>query len=288
MLNQRRLNILSGIAGQAAVAIENVHLIAEVATRQLLEKEIDLAREIQKSFLPECCPVIPGWELSALWRSARRVGGDFYDFMLLSNGNLGIAIADVADKGVPAALFMALSRTLMRATAMGGRTPADALRRTNELILSDARSDLFVTVFYGLLNPKKGTFAYSNAGHNPPIWLSARTGEAQYLSVHGIALGVVADARLSEQSITLDDGDVLALYTDGVTEALNGREEEFGVERLEQIIRANIDRSANDMVGAIDQAVTAFVGDELPFDDLTLVILKRNMASPTGMLRDDE
>jgi sigma-B regulation protein RsbU (phosphoserine phosphatase) len=139
-----------------------------------------------------------------------------------------------------------------------------------------------------LLNPKKGTFAYSNAGHNPPIWLSARTGEAQYLSVHGIALGVVADARLTEQSITLDGGDVLALYTDGVTEALNGHEEEFGVERLEQIIRANIDRSADDTVGAIDVAIAAFVGDELPFDDLTLVILKRNMTSPTGMLRDDE
>lgn len=279
LLNQRRLNILSGIAGQAAVAIENVHLIAEVATRQLLEKELDVAREIQKSFLPECCPVVPGWQLSALWRSARRVGGDFYDFMLLSNGNMGLAIADVADKGVPAALFMALSRTLMRATAMGGRTPADALRRTNELIRSDARSDLFVTVFYGVLNPKKGTFAYSNAGHNPPIWLKARTGEAQYLRVHGIALGVVADARLTEQSITLDDGDVLALYTDGVTEALNGHEEEFGVERLEQIIRANVDRSADDIVGAIEQAVAAFVGDELPFDDLTLVILKRNMTS---------
>jgi sigma-B regulation protein RsbU (phosphoserine phosphatase) len=131
---------------------------------------------------------VPGYELAAAWRSARRVGGDFYDFMLLANGNVGIAIADVADKGVPAALFMALSRTLMRATSMSGRTPADALRRTNTLIISDARSDLFVTVFYGLLHPRSGSFTYANAGHNPPLWLNMRSGVIQRLQQHGMAL----------------------------------------------------------------------------------------------------
>ncbi|MBI5566635.1 MAG: SpoIIE family protein phosphatase, partial [Chloroflexi bacterium] len=275
LTNQRRLNILSGIANQTAIAIENVRLITELATQRLLEKELDVAREIQKSFLPECCPVVPGYQLSAYWKSARRVGGDFYDFMPLANGNLGIVVADVADKGVPAALFMALSRTLVRATAMGGRTPADALRRTNELILSDARSDLFVTAFYGVLDPRRATFTYANAGHNPPIWLRARSGRAYYLNLPGIALGVIPEVNLREETIALGAGDVLALYTDGVTEALNDQDEEFGVPRLEQVIRENLARSADDIVAAIQQAVDAFTGDVLPFDDVTLVILKR-------------
>ena len=275
LTNQRRLNILSGIANQTAIAIENVQLITELATRQLLEKELDVAREIQRSFLPECCPVVPGFQLSAYWKSARRVGGDFYDFMPLANGNLGIVIADVADKGVPAALFMALSRTLVRATAMGGRTPADALRRTNELILSDARSDLFVTAFYGVLDPRRATFAYSNAGHNPPIWLRARSGRAYYLNLPGIALGVIPEVNLREETIALGAGDVLALYTDGVTEALNDQEEEFGVPRLEQVIRANLARPADEIVEAIQQALEVYTGDVLPFDDVTLVVLKR-------------
>jgi sigma-B regulation protein RsbU (phosphoserine phosphatase) len=275
LLSQRRLNILNGIASQAATSIESVQLLADLAMRQVLEHELDLAREIQKSFLPAYCPNVPGYDLAATWKSARRVGGDFYDFMLLSNGIMGIAIADVADKGVPAALFMALSRTLMRATAMSGRTPSDALRRTNTLILSDARSDLFVTVFYGLLHPRSGSFTYANAGHNPPLWLNARSGEVHRLHEHGMALGVLLDAPLSEHTIQLEPGDVLALYTDGVTEALNIDGEEFGMERLEQALQANADHSAEDIVAAIDAAVDEFVGNEPPFDDFTLVVMKR-------------
>jgi sigma-B regulation protein RsbU (phosphoserine phosphatase) len=210
------------------------------------------------------------------------VGGDFYDFMLLANGSLGIVVADVADKGVPAALFMALCRTLVRATAMGGRAPADALRRTNELILSDARSDLFVTVFYGLLDPKRAIFTYSNAGHNPPIWMRARSGHAYYLNLPGIGLGVVPDVNPREETVALGPGDVLALYTDGVTEALNEHEEEFGLQRLEQIIRQHLHRTASEIVEAIQQAVETFVGDEAPFDDLTLVILKREENERAG------
>jgi sigma-B regulation protein RsbU (phosphoserine phosphatase) len=218
---------------------------------------------------------VPGYQLAAAWRSARRVGGDFYDFMLLANGNVGIAIADVADKGVPAALFMALSRTLMRATSMSGRTPSDALRRTNTLIISDARSDLFVTVFYGLLHPRSGSFTYANAGHNPPLWLNVQSGTMQRLQQHGMALGVIPDVPLSEHGIQIGPGDVLALYTDGVTEALNVAGEEFGVEQLEQVMKAHAAGSAEEIVAAIEAAVDEFVGNEPPFDDFTLVVLKR-------------
>lgn len=275
LLSQRRLSILNGIASQAATSIENVQLLADLAARQVLERELDLAREIQKSFLPARCPSVPGYELAAAWRSARRVGGDFYDFMLLANGNVGIAIADVADKGVPAALFMALSRTLVRATSMSGRTPADALRRTNTLIISDARSDLFVTVFYGLLHPRSGSFTYANAGHNPPLWSNVQSGAVQRLHQHGMALGVVSDMPLSEHVIHIEPGDVVALYTDGVTEALNIEGEEFGVERLERVLQANASRTAEEIVAQIQAAVDEFVGSEPPFDDFTLVVLKR-------------
>jgi serine phosphatase RsbU (regulator of sigma subunit) len=282
LLNQRRLNILNGIASQTSTSIESVRLLADLAMRQVLERELDLAREIQKSFLPACCPLVPGYQLASAWRSARRVGGDFYDFMLLSNGNVGIAIADVADKGVPAALFMALSRTLVRATSMSGRSPSDALRRTNTLIISDARSDLFVTVFYGLLHPRSGHFTYANAGHNPPLWVNVRSNKVTRLLEHGMALGVIPDLPLSEHSVTLEPGDVLALYTDGVTEAFDLNEEEFGVERLEAVILAHAHESAEDIVEAIKVAVDAFVGDVPPFDDFTLVVLKRMEAETQG------
>jgi serine phosphatase RsbU (regulator of sigma subunit)/putative methionine-R-sulfoxide reductase with GAF domain len=275
LLSQRRLNILNGIASQAATSIESVQLLADLAMRQVLEHELDLAREIQKSFLPARCPSVPGYELAAAWKSARRVGGDFYDFMLLSNGNVGLAIADVADKGVPAALFMALSRTLVRATAMSGRSPSDALRRTNTLILSDARSDLFVTVFYGLLHPRSGNFTYANAGHNPPLWLNVQASGVARLHQHGMALGVINEMPLTEHAIQIEPGDVLTFYTDGVTEALNIDGAEFGVERLEQVVQAHAHRSAEDIVAAIQAAVDEFVGNEPPFDDFTLVVLKR-------------
>jgi sigma-B regulation protein RsbU (phosphoserine phosphatase) len=163
----------------------------------------------------------------------------------------------------------------MRATSMSGRTPSDALRRTNALIMSDARSDLFVTVFYGLLHPRSGSFTYANAGHNPPLWLNVRSGALQRLHLHGMALGVIPDVTLSEHAIQLEPGDVLALYTDGVTEAFNVGGEEFGVERLEQVMQATAERSAEEIVAAIEAAVDEFVGNEPPFDDFTLVVLKR-------------
>jgi serine phosphatase RsbU (regulator of sigma subunit)/putative methionine-R-sulfoxide reductase with GAF domain len=276
MLNQRRLNILTGIASQTAVAIENVHLMADLAARQLLEKELDVAREIQKSFLPGRAPNVPGFQIASYWRSARRVGGDFYDFMPLANHQVGLAIADVADKGVPAALFMALSRTLLRATAMSGRTPADTLSRANELIMSDARSDLFVTIFYGVLDPKSAKFTYANAGHNPPIWYEARSNTTRFMKEHGIALGVVPEVLVKDHVLTLAPGDVLVLYTDGVTEAFNAAGDEFGDRHLAQVVRECAAGTAEEISQAIVSAVRAFVGDEPPFDDVTMVVVKRD------------
>jgi serine phosphatase RsbU (regulator of sigma subunit) len=271
----RAMNILSGIAHQTAIAIENTRLIAELATRQRLEQELQVAREIQASFLPACCPDVPGWEISAFWHAARQVGGDFYDFIPMPRDHHAIVIADVADKGVPAALFMAVTRTLVRSAAIHThRTPAEVLVRLNEMILSDARSDLFVTVYFADLSPV-GRVTYANAGHNPPLVIRAATGEIEYLRPHGMALGVLPEVTLSDQQIKLEDGDVLVLYTDGVTDALDARGHEFGLERLERALVNHHRKSAEGIVAAIQQAVNEFVGDEPPFDDLTLVVAKR-------------
>ncbi len=275
----RAMNILSGIAHQTAIAIENTRLVSELATRQRLEQELKVARDIQTSFLPSSCPQVPGWDVAAFWRAARQVGGDFYDFIPLPRDHEALVIADVADKGVPAALFMAISRTLTRSAAIHShRTPAEVLMRLNEMILSDVRSDLFVTIFFADLSPV-GRVTFANAGHNPPLVVRAATGEVEYLKPHGMALGVLPEVTLSDHQVRLEDGDVLVLYTDGVTDALDLQGREFGLPRLEQTIIQHRRQSADDIVAAIQHAVNRFVGDEPPFDDLTLVVAKRTVES---------
>jgi sigma-B regulation protein RsbU (phosphoserine phosphatase) len=273
----RPFNILSGIAHQAAIAIENVTLIRQLAARERLEQEVKLAREIQMSFLPKHCPDVPGWDLATFWQAARQVGGDFYDFIPLPREHFALVIADVADKGVGAAMFMALCRTLVRsATINSHRTPAEALARTNEFILMDTASDLFVTMVMADLSPV-GKVTYANAGHNPPmvVHISNPHPQVQYLTEHGIALGLINPVNLDDHAIKLEEGDVLVLYTDGVTDALNAKGEEFGLERLEACVQQHMRREAGEIVQAIQDSISQFVGGEPPFDDLTLVVAKR-------------
>ena len=271
---ERRMNILTGIANQAALAIESDRLAREATEQERLARELEVAQEIQTSFLPESHPILPGWQIAAHWRSARRVGGDFYDFLRLPNNHLGLIIADVADKGIPAALFMALSRTLVRVSALTGRDPARALERANQLILSDARSDLFVTVFYAVLDPVTGQMVYTNAGHNPPLLVRANA-QVENLYCKGIALGVLEEIRLNQKETCLVPGDTLVLYTDGVTEAINADDKEFGVDRLAEVAIAHRHEPAADILVHIDKAITTFVGGQAQFDDVTMVTVRR-------------
>lgn len=271
---ERRTNILTGIANQAAIAVEGDRLAREAAEQERLARELKVAQEIQSSFLPKDYPDLPGWEIAAYWGAARRVGGDFYDFLQLPNGHLGLVIADVADKGIPAALFMALSRTLVRVSALSGRGPARALERANELILSDARSDLFVTIFYAVIDPATGQMLYTSAGHNPPLLIRAN-GEVEILRCRGIALGVLEEIQLREKETRLDVGDVLILYTDGITEAINADEQEFGVERLTELAVAKRHESAPSIMAHVDTAVKTFAAGQPQFDDMTCVITRR-------------
>jgi serine phosphatase RsbU (regulator of sigma subunit)/putative methionine-R-sulfoxide reductase with GAF domain len=279
---ERWLNILGGIASQAAVAVENEHLLQEAAEQERMRQELEVAQEIQASFLPDRCPDLPGWQLAAIWRSARQVGGDFYDFIPLppaEGRQLGLVVADVADKGVPAALFMALSRTLVRTVAIDGRSPAAAISRANELILADARQSLFVTLFYVVLEAGGGDVRYVNAGHVPPLVVRAADGPVEELRVPGIALGVLREEEYEAHSLQLGWGDVLVLYTDGVTEARCADGGMFGRKRLAEVVHAHRQAPADVIAAEVDRAVAEFVGGDVPAsDDFTLLIARRAQA----------
>lgn len=271
----RRISIVEGIAHQAAIAIENARLYETVLQQERMSRELQLARDIQVSFLPESCPYLPGWEVAADWHAAREVGGDFYDFIALDDESIGFVIADVSDKGVPAALFMSLSRTLVRASALERRTPAETLKRVNELMLSDTRSNMFVTMFYCILNWRTGELAYASAGHNPPILWRRAESRTELLRAKGVVLGIVDKIELEDRRVELENGDVLVLYTDGVTEPVNDQEIEFGEERLAETVAKGNKRPCAELVKMIHEEVSAFVGAQPQFDDYTLVAVKR-------------
>jgi GAF domain-containing protein len=270
----RRLDIINGIAQQAALAIQNDHLQDEMVVRERLETEVELARQIQQTFIPETLPLLSGWDLAARWRTARQVGGDFYDVMELSDGRIGLFIADVADKGVPASLFMALTRTLVHAAVIETESPAAALCRVNDLLIPDTRQGMFVTAVYAVLYPDSGKLIYANAGHNPPLWL-ARDGKVKRLTRTGMALGVIEGEKVEEKSIKLKKGDHLLLYTDGLSEAFSASGDMFGEGRIISALQAGTDKSAERLLQGVEADLDEFVGDEEQSDDLTMLLLRR-------------
>jgi sigma-B regulation protein RsbU (phosphoserine phosphatase) len=271
------LRFMQLIVNQIALAIETARLHEEEVARERIEEELAVGRNIQLSLLPKDPPEIAGWEFAATYKAARQVSGDFYDFFTLpgNEGRIGMVIADVVDKGVPAALFMALSRTVIRTMALSGRAPASALKKANQLILKDSRASLFLTAFYATLNPQSGSLKYANAGHNRPMWLQADTGECHDLTAEGRLLAVLDTLELEEREITLKNGDFLVMYTDGVTEAMNLESEVFGEKRLKSIVERSVGVSAQAMLNGIMQAVSEFVTDAPLSDDLTLVVVRR-------------
>jgi serine phosphatase RsbU (regulator of sigma subunit)/putative methionine-R-sulfoxide reductase with GAF domain/anti-sigma regulatory factor (Ser/Thr protein kinase) len=270
----RRVEILTGIAQQIALAIQNEQFQREILARERLELEVNVARQIQRKFIPETLPTNPAWDFSARWRTARQVGGDFYDVFELPDQRIGLFIADVADKGVPAALFMALTRTLVRAAVAEAASPADVLRRVNDLLYPDAQQGMFVTGVYGVLNSLTGDFTYANAGHNPPLWLKCNERQIERLTRTGMALGVVLGTPMEQRTIRLNAGDILTLYTDGVTEAFNSANEAYGEERLNAVV-LTCGESAVSALDAIEESVNAFVAGEPAADDMTLLAIKR-------------
>jgi len=236
--------------------------------------ELNIAREIQQSFLPEMVPPLKGFDLAAKSLPAKEVGGDFYDFIPISGDEIGLVIADVSGKSVPAALFMVLSRAMVKASATGNTSALKVAKRANDLISADAKSGMFVTLFYAILDQGARTLRYVNAGHNPPLVLDGETGDLTLLKTRGIAMGVMDDAEMEEKVIEIGEGDLVVFYTDGVTEAVDDEYHQFGTERLVETVKKNSHLPAVDLVEKITGEILAFSRGAPQFDDITLMVLK--------------
>jgi PAS domain S-box-containing protein len=264
--------------GNIAGSIESIRDVTEMRrTEETLERsksELRIASDIQRSFLPEHIPPVAGFDLAAISVPAMEVGGDFYDFIPGRDGRLGMVIADVSGKSVPAALFMALSRTIVRANATHHQSGTEILQDANDMISADSRSGMFVTLFYGVLDEKTRNLVYANAGHPPPLLFRSSAGDFVELEVTGIALGVLCKMVYEERRISLSAGDILVLYTDGVTEAINRDMEQYGTKRLGSVVRKAHTLSAQGIMESILEDISRFSGDQEQFDDITMIVVK--------------
>jgi sigma-B regulation protein RsbU (phosphoserine phosphatase) len=267
--------LLTAMTAQAVISIENARLYEQEMHQRLLNQELETARMIQESFLPQTVPHSAGWDIGAFWRPMNEVAGDFYDFYTLPDGRLAVIIADVSGKGVPAALFMALTVTVLRFAMSLNFPPEELMDRANCSIVSDQQSKMFATVFVGYLDLESSELQFASAGHNPPLLYRAATGECQHLEASGVAIGLFPAASYSRQTVTLHKDDVLVLYTDGITEMLNEEEEEFGEDRLESLVVRNASRASHELTQIIVEAAAAFGTEEGAVDDETLVVIKR-------------
>ena len=245
------------------------------AEKERYTRELEIAKEIQDNFLPETTPDIPGIDIAAVTIPAMEIGGDFYDFIPVQDDRHGFVIADVSGKGVSAALFMALSRTLIRASGQENPDPSVAIQQANRLIYDDGRSSMFVTVFYGVLDAQTMTFEYVNAGHNPPLLVRGDPPEIRTLGEgRCIALGVIPEVNISCAERVLEPGDLIVMYTDGVTEAFNPQDEEFGEERLRDYLQKHRNYPVREIIDRLIDEIRKFCGSAPQSDDITLVILR--------------
>jgi len=268
------LELLLAFASQAALAVERARTARERVERRRLERELAIARDIQRSFLPASAPRVPGFDLAGTSISHDQVGGDYYDFIAVSDTRLGLAIADVSGKGIPAALLMAGFRMSLLAEIRNEFAIRAVMRKVNQLLHESTERDRFVTAFYGVLDWRNGVLIFSNAGHNPPLLLRA-DGTGEGLSEGGVALGVLEDTQYEERPVALADGDVLVMYTDGVSEAEDEHGEQFGPERIEAAVRAHREHTARELTQDIVAAVLDWAGEKGPGDDLTLIVIRK-------------
>jgi sigma-B regulation protein RsbU (phosphoserine phosphatase) len=234
-----------------------------------------MAHQVQLDILPEEIPKIPGWSFAVKWLPAREVGGDFYDFIVKDDSDVDLVIADVIDKGMPAALFMAFACTALRAYIDSGFSLKDGITRTNRLMCQESSQGLFVTLFLACLNPKTGESFYVNAGHNPPLHYQYKLDRFTSLHKTGMALGIDAQATYEERALQLHPGDFILFYTDGVIEALNAGGQDFGMKHLQQVIFDHRYASADEIMISLATTVEEFIAPASPSDDITIMVVKR-------------
>ena len=241
-----------------------------------LQRELDVASKMQKSILPTRFPKREDYEVFAHMEPARNVGGDFYDIIQLEGGRLGLCIADVSDKGVPAALFMMSSRTLLKGASIGCENPGDVLREVNDLLRETNETEMFVTLLYGIYDPATGDFTYANGGHNEPLLVRPDGSSSLLPRTGGVILGVIPGIEFNHDTVNLAPGDTLFMYTDGVTEAMDMQAEEFGMERLGDIFAGSPPADAKEITMSVFGAVHDFAGETPQSDDITCLTLHRS------------
>jgi serine phosphatase RsbU (regulator of sigma subunit) len=269
------LQFLSAVSAQLVVALERAHFYEVAEARRIrLEDELLVAQKVQAGLMPREMPDIPGFGLAGAWHPSREVGGDFYDIFPLDDGRWGMMIGDVADKGTAAALYMAMVHSLILSGALRHRSPAAVLAEVNQTILQQSSSGIFVTAFLAVLDPKKKTILYANAGHNPPLMRRA-SGTIESLTRTGAALGVFEELEMTEEAITLGRGDAVVLYTDGATEAWTPDNEEYGIDRLTAAI-SSAPRKAGELLAHVEADLDAFGEGAPQQDDVTFFVLTKN------------
>jgi sigma-B regulation protein RsbU (phosphoserine phosphatase) len=267
------LQVLLLLASQVAIIIEKVMLHEQLIEKKRIEGQLEVARQVQLQLLPARDPQLEGFDISAYNFSTEEVSGDYYDWVRIYEDQIGLVIADVSGKGVPAALLMAFLRASLRAAIHIGYAPHISMAKVNYLLWESIERNQFVTAFYGVLDASNRTLAYTNAGHNPPILMNA-DGTSRFIERGGLPLGMFRDTRYYEYYQHIEPGQMLVLYTDGITEATNKQDEEFGRKRLENTVREGQHLSARELIDFIHRTMLEFTEGRGANDDITLFIIK--------------
>ncbi|MGI8468903.1 MAG: SpoIIE family protein phosphatase [Pyrinomonadaceae bacterium] len=268
------LNILTTLASVASIRVENTRLIEEKFERERMERELELATEIQQRFQPSSPPVMDGYEFQGISFSCYEIGGDYYDFIANPNGKMFIALGDVSGKGTAAALLMSSLHAAIHAQVAAQDSLSEAIKSVNRYMAENTPANRFVTLFIAELDPTNGSLNYINAGHNPPL-VARANGEVEQLASGGFPLGIIPAAEYELGQTTLQTGETLVIYSDGVSEANNLKGDEFGMEKLIEVVRQNRGRSASGLRDKIESALSVFTETAPANDDITLVIVKR-------------
>lgn len=255
--------------------------------QERLRKEMQVAQEIQQTLLPARFPEIEGYDIATLYRAGKEVGGDYYDFVWVNKDSLGIVVADVSGKGVPGSLIMTMIRTALRREARGNMSAKEVLQNVNAFVSEDMKRGMFVTIFYVILDSKQRVINFASAGHNPMILYRAETGEAYFLNPPGVPLGLsLPDQQLFPETLQLErtklkKDDLLVIYTDGVTEAMNRAREQFGEKRFLEFIKLNAHLNPSEFAPRLDEEINRFTEGSLQSDDLTVVVIREKLVAGT-------
>lgn len=272
-------DIARSIAYQASFSLHNAAVFSQLAEKQRLDRDLEAAHEIQRILLPEKCPTVQGYEIAAMNIPAQHVSGDYYDFVQVDENRVGIAIADVSGKGVPASLIMAMCRTVLKNQASGRSSAAEVLRKVNYILYPDIREDMFITMAYAVLDYKNHTLTLAKAGHDAPMLCHAGDLSIESLQAPGIALGIdsgeVFDTVISDLVISLKPEDTILLFTDGINEAVDSEGHEFGKEQIKSALKAGAAGGAAYLIQNVVERVSRFRGEQAQNDDITLVTIKR-------------